>query len=164
MIEARSEPASGSLNPWHQMTSPAAIGGRWRARWDSVPWRMIVGPTQLTPMYWAPRGSWWAHISSRTAVCSHGDAPRPPNSSGHARHSSPVSASSPAEPLRHLEVGRIVGERTEVVGGDVLGDQVPKGPPERVDLPAEVEVQPLGCRGRRLVDPYTHENTILLQR
>ena len=93
VIEARSEPASGSLKPWHQMTSPAAIGGRWRARWDSVPWRMIVGPTQLTPMYWAPRGSWWAHISSRTAVCSHTDASRPPNSSGHAGHSSPVAAS-----------------------------------------------------------------------
>ena len=26
--DARSEPASGSLKPWHQMTSPRAIGGR----------------------------------------------------------------------------------------------------------------------------------------
>ena len=26
--EARSEPAFGSLNPWHQITSPAAIGGQ----------------------------------------------------------------------------------------------------------------------------------------
>ena len=26
--DARSEPASGSLNPWHQITSPREIGGR----------------------------------------------------------------------------------------------------------------------------------------
>ena len=125
---------------------------------------MIVGPTQLTPMYWAPRGSWWAHISSRTAVCSHTDASAATELLRPRRAQLPGRGERPAEPLRHLQVCRIVGERTQVVGGDVLGDQVPKGPPERVDLPAEVEVQTLGCPGRRLVDPYTHENTILLQR
>ena len=26
--DARSDPASGSLNPWHQITSPRVIGGR----------------------------------------------------------------------------------------------------------------------------------------
>src|SRR5215204_4180885 len=78
---------------WCQGTSPRAIGGRWVRCWSAVPCRMIAGPTQFTPMYWAPRGSWWAHISSRTTVCSQGDAPRPPNSSGQAAHSSPRAAS-----------------------------------------------------------------------
>ena len=92
--DPRSEPASGSLKPWHQMTSPAAIGGRCWSRCASVPWRIKAGPTQLTPMYCAPRGSWCAHISSRTTVCSQTEPPPPPYSLGQARHSRPSSASS----------------------------------------------------------------------
>ena len=42
-----------------------------------VPKCMIAGPTQLTPMYCAPRGSWWAQNSSRRAVCSQMLAPAP---------------------------------------------------------------------------------------
>jgi hypothetical protein len=53
-------------------------GGEVLVTLRSVPWRMMVGPTQFTPMYWAPRGSWWAHISSRTAVWAHGEASWPP--------------------------------------------------------------------------------------
>ena len=124
--DARSEPASGSLKPWHQMTSPAAMGGRcWRCC-SSVPWRMSAGPTQFTPMYWAPRGSWWAHISSRTAVCSQAEAPRPPNSVGHAAHSRPSDGQQAAERLRDLEVGGVVGEGAEVVGRHVVGDEPPQ--------------------------------------
>ncbi len=70
------------------------MGGRWVRCCSSVPWRMMIGPTQLTPMYCAPRGSWWAHISSRTTVCSQGEEARPPNSSGQDMHSSPRSASN----------------------------------------------------------------------
>ena len=81
----RSEPAPGSEKPWHQMTSPAAIGGRNASCWAFVPCRMMTGPTQLMPMYWAPRGSCAAHISSRSAVCSHDEAPPPPNAVGQAR-------------------------------------------------------------------------------
>ena len=33
---ARSEPASGSEKPWHQI-SPSRMAGRWRARCSSVP-------------------------------------------------------------------------------------------------------------------------------
>ncbi len=55
--DARSDPASGSLKPWHQMTSPRAMGGRCPSFCSGVPCRMIAGPTQLTPMYCAPRGS-----------------------------------------------------------------------------------------------------------
>jgi hypothetical protein len=90
----RSEPASGSLKPWHQIRSPAAIGGRWVAFWAAVPNSMMAGPTQLSPMYWAPRGSWWAHISSRTTVWSHSDPADPPNSSGHDKVSRPRAANS----------------------------------------------------------------------
>ncbi len=91
--DARSDPEFGSLKPWHQITSPRAMGGRCVRCCSGVPCRMIVGPTQFTPMYWAPRGSWCAHISSRTAVWTHGDAPWPPHSSGQATHRSPRSAS-----------------------------------------------------------------------
>ncbi len=42
--DARSEPASGSENPWHHSTSPAAMRGRCRACWSGVPKRMISGP------------------------------------------------------------------------------------------------------------------------
>ena len=79
--------------PWHQITSPRAMGGRCFRCCSSVPCRMMMGPTQLTPMYWAPRGSWWAHISSRTTVCSQTEAPPPPNSSGHDKHNRLRSAS-----------------------------------------------------------------------
>ncbi len=91
---ARSLPASGSLKPWHQMTSPAAMAGRWRRFCSSLPCAMIAGPTQLRPMYWAPRGSWWAHISSRTTVWSHSEPPPPPYSVGQAMVRRPSSARS----------------------------------------------------------------------
>ena len=46
---ARSVPASGSLNSWHQISSAARIGGRYRRCWASVPWAMSVGPTMASP-------------------------------------------------------------------------------------------------------------------
>ena len=126
---ARSEPASGSLKPWHQITSPAAMADRCCCFCASVPNAMIAGPTQLRPMYCAPRGSWWAHISSRTTVWSHTDPPPPPYSVGQATVSRPSSASGLAEALGDVEVGGIVGERAEVVLGDVGGDQRPAAGP-----------------------------------
>ena len=36
--EARSEPASGSEKPWHQISSPVRIGLRKRSFCSSVPW------------------------------------------------------------------------------------------------------------------------------
>ena len=60
---------------------------------SAVPYRISAGPTQLMPMYWAPRGSWWAHISSRNTVCCHTEPPPPPCSFGQARASSPSDAS-----------------------------------------------------------------------
>ena len=46
---ARSEPASGSENPWHQAIVPERILGRNSFFCSSVPhWRM-VGPTRVSP-------------------------------------------------------------------------------------------------------------------
>ena len=50
---ARSEPAPGSLNSWHQTSSPRSMGGRYRARCSSVPWPIRVGPAM--PMATANR-------------------------------------------------------------------------------------------------------------
>jgi hypothetical protein len=44
--EARSEPASGSLNSWHQMISPRWVGPRKRSCCSAVPYRAIAGPAQ----------------------------------------------------------------------------------------------------------------------
>ncbi len=51
LSEARSEPASGSENPWHQISSPVTIGARKRSFCSSVPQTMIVGPSQQEPEY-----------------------------------------------------------------------------------------------------------------
>ena len=64
--EARSDPASGSEKPWHQKALPWEMGGRKRAFCSSVPYSMIVGPTQFTFMYCELRGSPRCHISSPT--------------------------------------------------------------------------------------------------
>ncbi len=50
---ARSEPAPGSENPWHQISSAERIFERCRSFCRSVPWAMIVGPaipSPITPM------------------------------------------------------------------------------------------------------------------
>ena len=100
----------------------------------------MVGPTQLTPMYWAPRGSWWAHISSRTTVCSHGEAPRPPHSSGQAMHSSPRSASSRQNCWATSRSAGSSVKAPEEVGRDVLVDQLAQLAAQRRDVLAHVEV------------------------
>ena len=44
--EARSEPAPGSLNSWHQISSPRSVGRTNRSRCSSVPCARIVGTAQ----------------------------------------------------------------------------------------------------------------------
>ena len=44
--EARSEPASGSLNSWHQVISPRSVGPTKRSRCSSVPCARMVGAAQ----------------------------------------------------------------------------------------------------------------------
>jgi hypothetical protein len=47
--DATSEPALGSENPWHQISSAETIFGRKRAFCSSVPAAMIVGPIRYKP-------------------------------------------------------------------------------------------------------------------
>jgi hypothetical protein len=53
-MAARSLPASGSDQPWHQISSPAAIGGRNRSFWAGVPNSSRVGPSKKMP-FWLTR-------------------------------------------------------------------------------------------------------------
>ena len=45
---ARSEPAPGSLNSWHHISSPRSTASRWRSCCSGVPWAMRVGPIMFT--------------------------------------------------------------------------------------------------------------------
>ena len=84
---------------------------------------MMDGPTQFRPMYWAPRGSWWAHISSRTMLWSHSDPSWPPNSSGHDSVRRPFAANSLQNRWVMRQVLGIVGKRAEETGRNAIGDQ-----------------------------------------
>ena len=46
---ARSDPAPGSENSWHQISSPFAIFGSQRAHCSARPWASSVGPTSSRP-------------------------------------------------------------------------------------------------------------------
>ena len=54
---ARSEPASGSLKPWHQISSPDRIGSRKRSFCSSVPQSISVGPPMSMPSAFAGSGA-----------------------------------------------------------------------------------------------------------
>jgi hypothetical protein len=51
---ARSDPAPGSLNSWHHISSPRSIGGRKRSFCSSVPCARIVGPAMPIEIMKAP--------------------------------------------------------------------------------------------------------------
>ena len=55
--EARSEPASGSLNSWHQVISARCVGPRKRSCCASVPYRAIAGPAQALMAAGLPGGA-----------------------------------------------------------------------------------------------------------
>ena len=48
--DARSEPASGSLKSWHQISSPRRSGRSHRVFCSSVPYAISVGPASMMPM------------------------------------------------------------------------------------------------------------------
>ena len=52
--EARSLPAPGSLNSWHQISSPTHSGRSQRSRCVSVPNARIVGAAMPSPMTLRP--------------------------------------------------------------------------------------------------------------
>ena len=83
MSPARSEPASGSENSWHQISSPLRILGSQRACCSGVPWAINVGPTRPTPTMNGYRSgvSNWASSWATMAACS-AVAAMPPCSTG----------------------------------------------------------------------------------
>ena len=79
---ARSEPASGSLKPWHHAISPDRILGRKNFFCSSVPHCRIVGPTSVSPKKSARSGAPARANSSLSTTASMVDRPLPPYSLG----------------------------------------------------------------------------------
>src|SRR5919206_1971 len=67
---ARSEPASGSLNPWHQISSADRIGGRKRSFCWSLPQTISVGPPSRRPSTFTGSGARARPISSKKIAVS----------------------------------------------------------------------------------------------
>ena len=89
---ARSDPAPGSENSWHQTSCPLTIIGRNRAHCSSVPWSMIAGPAIITPM---PLGGPTAPtdaLAACTRLASCESSPRPNQRSGHVGNPQPLRA------------------------------------------------------------------------
>ncbi len=84
LSDARSLPASGSENPWHQMSSPRSMRGSSSCFCASVPCWMIAGAMFERPSGLSVPGACERCISSAKTTCSMIPAPRPPYSSGHA--------------------------------------------------------------------------------
>ena len=82
--DARSEPASGSEKPWHQMSSPRRIRGSSAVFWSSVPCAMSGGATFGIPITLIGPGAPERCSSSFQTSWSSTPAPRPPYSTGHA--------------------------------------------------------------------------------
>ena len=90
---ARSEPASGSENPWHQISSPERIGPRNRSFCSSVPQTISVGPPSRMPSTLAASGARARPSSSKKIADSVSVAPRPPCSTGQWTAAQPPSYS-----------------------------------------------------------------------
>ena len=90
---ATSEPAPGSENSWHQISSPRSIGGRYRFFCSSLPHSRMVGPGMPIPMKNTPTGSAYGRASSPKAACSAKVSPWPPYSSGQVMPTNPASYS-----------------------------------------------------------------------
>ena len=88
---ARSEPASGSENPWHQISSPERIGPSRRSFCSSVPQAISVGPPSRRPSTLAGSGARARPSSSKKIADSVSVAPRPPCSTGQCGAAQPPS-------------------------------------------------------------------------
>ena len=82
LSEARSLPAPGSLNPWHQISSPESMGGMKRRRCVSLPWWMSAGPSSPMPRMFRIGGASARASSASKIDFSTSVAPRPPHSGG----------------------------------------------------------------------------------
>ncbi len=92
--EPRSLPASGSENPWHQLSSPRSIGGTTSAASAGAACSMTAGPRtsviEKAALCTNPRP---VSSSPRTAR-KRGLPPRPPTASGHPQRIHPSSKRS----------------------------------------------------------------------
>lgn len=80
---ARSEPASGSENPWHHQMSRFAVGGRKRSLISCEPKWAITGPTMLALKASGSGGTQAMRISSAQIWrCNGGVQSLPPHSTG----------------------------------------------------------------------------------
>ena len=117
---ARSEPASGSENIWHQISAPEAIGRSQPSCCSAVPCASKAGPTMPSPMANGYRsGTTYSRSTEPTRAFSAGDASRPPWSAGQvgtcqppstvaARYARPLSRSSLPAPI---DVSRVCSVR-----------------------------------------------------
>ena len=83
--EARSLPAPGSLNSWHQMSSPVHSGRSQRPRWASLPNARMVGAAMPKPMTFLAgelSGAPAAANSLSATACRARGAPSPPSPGG----------------------------------------------------------------------------------
>ena len=82
---ARSEPAPGSENSWHQISSPVHSGRSQRCCCSGVPKASMVGAAMPSPMPfrsgWLPGAPAAANWAS-TAVCRLRGSPCPPSPAG----------------------------------------------------------------------------------
>ncbi len=90
---ARSDPASGSEYPWHQIDVPARIPGRNRAFCSAVPNISKVGPSSCSPMCPTRPGAPARAYSSWKMTCWRHGRPRPPSATGQP---SPIQPPSPS--------------------------------------------------------------------
>src|SRR5919108_3916818 len=101
LSDARSEPDSGSENPWHQISSADRIGATKRSFCSSVPCAITVGPPIASPSTLAIDGAPARAISSKKIACSTSVAPAPPYSVGHVSPAQPRSLSARCQARRN---------------------------------------------------------------
>ena len=90
--DARSEPAPGSLNSWHQKSSPLRVAGTNRSTCSGLPCSRIVGAAHQ-PITRSGRSTPAAANSRSISNCSAGEASRP-YGFGQCGACSPASASA----------------------------------------------------------------------
>jgi hypothetical protein len=81
-MPATSEPAPGSENIWHQISSPRSIGRMYRSFCSGVPADSTVGPHMPRPIRNGKTGRSYCSLSWLNTTCSRFDRPCPPYSGG----------------------------------------------------------------------------------
>ena len=104
---ARSLPASGSLNPWHQCSSASRMLGSQRAFCSSVPQVMIMGPICQMPLVLKMPGVRYSAITSEEMTRCMAVAPRPPYSAGQWMAAQRPSLSSRCQAARRRLVAGV---------------------------------------------------------